>query len=131
MKNRQLATHGHCLRTFHLYYSNDCVKWHYIGIINTHTYHKFWMVIGEPILYNNKHYFYFSNVEYKSIDIYTMDENRFSYIQPIDKNKIAKIFFKPIQLDKIIINFKTYNDGYIVIQLKDNMKNIIDIHIKH
>ena len=109
-----------------LYYSNDCVKWHYIGIINTHIYYKLWMVIGEPILYNNKHYFYFSNVEYKSIDIYTMDENRFSYIQPIDKNKIAKIFFKPMYLDKIIINFKTYNDGYLIFQLRDNMNNIID-----
>jgi hypothetical protein len=111
---------------FQLYYSNNCIKWNYIGILDTHLYHNFWMIIGEPILLNNNYYFYFYNRDEKEIIIKSLEKNRFSYAKNIE-NKISKILFKPIFIKnkKIIINFKTY-DGFIKLQLLDINKNIID-----
>ena len=111
---------------FKLYYSNDCIKWNYIGILDTHLYYKLWMVIGEPILFNNNYYFYFYDINEKSIIIKSIEENRFSYIKSVE-NELSKIIFKPVYIKNknIIINFKTYN-GFIKMQLLDINKKIID-----
>jgi hypothetical protein len=111
---------------FKLYYSNDCIKWNYIGILDTHLYYKLWMVIGEPILFNNNYYFYFHDIDEKSIIVKSIEENRFSYIKSVE-NELSKIIFKPVYIKNksIIINFKTYN-GFIKIQLLDINKRIID-----
>jgi hypothetical protein len=98
---------------FKLYYSNDCLNWNYIGILDKHLYYKLWMIIGEPILLNNNYYFYFYDIDEKSIIIKSIEKNRFSYAKSTE-NQLAKILFKPIFIknSKIIINFKTYN-GFI------------------
>ena len=84
------------------------------------------MVIGEPILFKNNYYFYFYEVDEKSIIIKSIEENRFSYIKSVE-NELSKIIFKPVYIKNksIIINFKTYN-GFIKIQLLDINKRIID-----
>lgn len=111
---------------FNLYYSNDCIKWNYIGILDKHLYYKLWMVNGEPILFNNNYYFYFYDTIKDSIIIKSLEKNRFSYAKSIE-NKLANILFKPtfIKNNKIIINFKTHN-GFIKIQLLDINKKVIN-----
>lgn len=111
---------------FKLYYSNDCAKWNYIGILDKHLYYKLWMVIGEPILFNNNYYFYFYDIHEKSIIIKSIEENRFSYIKSVN-NELSKLIFKPsyIKNKNININFKTYN-GFIKMQLLDMNKKVID-----
>lgn len=109
-----------------LYYSNNCENWNLIGNIGTFKYYEDWVVSGEPILLNNKYYFFIHNVINQSINTYSIEKNRFSYAKSID-NKLSTILFKPIYIKnkKIIINFKTYN-GFIKMQLLDINKKIID-----
>jgi hypothetical protein len=111
---------------FKLYYSNDCVKWNYIGLLDTFLYYKLWMVMGKPILLNNNYYFYFHDVNEKTIIIKSLEKNRLSYAKSIE-NQFANILFKQtfIKNNEIVINFKTYN-GFIKMQLLDINKNIID-----
>jgi hypothetical protein len=108
-----------------LYYSDDCIKWNYIGILDVHLYYKFWLIIGEPILFNNNYYFYFHDYDEEAIIVKSLEKNRFSYIK--SENKLSNIVFKPtyIKEKEIIINFKTY-DGFLKIQLLDINKNVID-----
>lgn len=111
---------------FKLYYSDDCAKWNYIGILDKHLYYKLWMIIGTPILFDNNYYFYFYDIDNKSIIIKSLEKNRFSYAKSIE-NQLAKILFKPIFIknNEIIINFKTYN-GFIKLQLLNSNKEVID-----
>jgi hypothetical protein len=112
---------------YKLYYSNDCVNWNYIGILDEHLYYNLWMIIGEPLLLNNTYYFYFNDIVNKSIIIKSVEKNRFSYAKSIE-NKLSKIIFKSVIITnkKILINFKTYDDGYIKMQLLDCNQQIID-----
>jgi len=112
---------------FELRYSKDCITWDYIGLLSRHLYYTLWMIIGEPILLNNNYYFYFYNSDDKSIIINSFEKNRFSYFKSIE-NQLAKISFKPtlIKNNKIIINFKTYENGFLRIQLLDSDKKIIE-----
>ena len=113
---------------YKLYYSNDCINWNYIGIIGEGKYYNNWIVVGEPIYFDNKYYFYISNNEDLSFEIYYFEKNRFSYVTYIEENLISKLEFKLMYFKEknIKINFKTEDNGYIKIQLKDVNKNIID-----
>jgi hypothetical protein len=114
----------------YLYYSDDCENWNYIGNMGEFKYYEHWLVSGEPLLKNNKYYFFYSdttiNIDDCGIEIYSLEKNRFSYAKSI-KNEVAKLLLKPIFIknNKIIINFKTYN-GFIKMQLLDINKKIID-----
>ncbi len=111
-----------------LYYSNDCILWNLIGVIHTHIYHKYWMVLGNPILKENKYYFYMSNYKNSSLEIYFIEKNRFSCVSTINKDEISYLSFKLMRfIDNCIkINFKTFENGYIKIQLKNKNDFVID-----
>ena len=114
--------------TFQLYYSNDCENWNYIGTMNEHKYYVYWMVCGEPILHDNKYVFYMNNDVEKTLEIYTIEKNRFSYSIPIESDKIGTMYFKLIHINdsQIKLNFKTFEQGYIKIQLRNINNDIID-----
>ncbi len=115
-----------------LYYSNDCENWNLIGIVHQHKYYEHWMVLGEPILKDNKYYFFMSNSKELSLETYYIEKDRFSYAMTLDMNKISKISFKNMVFTneecKIKINFKTFENGYIKIQLKDKENLVIDVY---
>ena len=113
---------------FELYYSYDCVNWDFIGNIGILTYHKEWIVLGEPLLLNNKYFFFIVDDAFKPlINVYSIEKNRFSFITNKDINTNSTILFKPVLIknNQLIINFKTYQSGFIKIQLLDISKNIL------
>uniref|UniRef100_A0A6C0H136 Glycosyl hydrolase family 32 N-terminal domain-containing protein n=1 Tax=viral metagenome TaxID=1070528 RepID=A0A6C0H136_9ZZZZ len=111
-----------------LYYSKDCINWNYIGVLLEFEYHNKFLILGEPIIKNNKYYFYASDHKCRSINVYSIEKNRFSSAYTIENDKISKINLKLIKLNEplIKINFKTYSNGFIKIQLLNNNKEIID-----
>jgi hypothetical protein len=114
--------------TLNLYYSNNCIDWNYIGIIKNFEYYSEWLVLGNPIIKNNKYYFYILNKKNNEFELYEIEQNRLSYVEPNNKNELSTILFNPIILNnkKIIINFKTMKDGYLKFRLLDFNKNVID-----
>jgi hypothetical protein len=129
--NQKIADNYYGLDTiqnYRLYYSNNCIEWNYIGIINSDEYHKNWLTVGTPILYDNKYYFYISNDENLSLEIYSMEKNRFSYLTYNQKDIISKIEFKLMNFEEknIKINIKIEENGYIKVQLKDENNKIIE-----
>jgi hypothetical protein len=113
---------------FELYYSYDCVNWDFIGNIGNFIYHKEWIVLGEPLLLNNKYYFFIVDEVVKPlINVYSIEKNRFSFITNQNVNANSTILLKPalIKNNQLIINFKTYESGFIKIQLLDISKNIL------
>ena len=100
---------------YKLYYSSNCTDWFYIGVINNHYYYKSWIVNGEPIISSNRYYFY-------------IEQNRFSYAYTIEDNKYSFLKFKLMSFPsrKIAMNFKTGKHGYINMQLKNSLNQIID-----
>ena len=62
------------------------------------------------------------------MNIYSIEKNRFSFITPENKGDISTFIFKPlfIKNKNILLNFKTFNDGFLKIQLLDENKNIIN-----
>jgi len=111
-----------------LYYSKDCINWNYIGVLVEFEYYRDWLMLGQPILKHNKYYFYASDHRCRSINIYSIEKNRFSSAYTIENDKISKINLKLIKLNEplIKINFKTYSNIFIKIQLLNNNKQIID-----
>jgi len=116
------------IQNYRLYYSNDCIEWNYIGIIGNDEYYKYWLTVGPPILYDNKYYFYIANNDDLSLEIYSLEKNRFSYVTFNEKDTISKIEFKLMYFKEknIKINFKTEENGYIKVQLKNENNNIIE-----
>jgi hypothetical protein len=93
------------------------------------------MISGEPILFNNYYYFYMTNIIQKTIKIYTIEKNRFSYITNNDTNNKSTIMFKLMQFplidnditnNIIKINFSTDKNGYINCQIKNKNKENIN-----
>ncbi len=117
-------------QSLELYYSADCENWNLIGIINQHKYYEHWMVLGEPLLKDNKYYFYMSNSKELTLESYYIEKDRFSYATTSVADEIAKISFNNMKFTdknyKLKINFKTFENGYIKMQLKDKDDNIID-----
>ena len=111
-----------------LYYSVDCENWNFIGYLGLFTYYKNWMVSGEPLLKDNKYYFFSQDNEKHIMDIYYIEKNRFSFITPQNRDDISSFILKPLLIKdkKILLNFKTFEKGFIKIQLLDNNKNIIN-----
>jgi hypothetical protein len=111
-----------------LYYSIDCENWNFIGNIGSYNYYKDWLVSGEPLLLNNQYYFFIQNNETCEISIYSIEKNRFSFITPENKDDISTFIFKSsfIKNKNILLNFKTFDDGFLKIQLLDENKNIIN-----
>jgi hypothetical protein len=116
------------IQNYKLYYSNNCIEWNYIGIMGNGKYYKQWLTVGAPILYDNKYYFYITNVQNLSLEIYSLEKNRFSYLSYIKKDIIQKAQFKLMHFEEknIKINFKTEENGYIFVQLKDENYKIIE-----
>jgi hypothetical protein len=112
---------------FQLYYSNNCEDWNLVGIIDTHVYHKIWMTLGEPLIYENKYYFFCANHDTSTLDVYYIDKNRFSYCESVKKNELSNINFRLMRFrtGKIILNFETFVNGYIKVQLSDKGGRII------
>lgn len=127
-KNSNVYTDIKKSETFNLYYSDDCVNWNYVGISNIHEYYKLWAVNSEPILYENKYIFYFSNHKKKTIDTYSISLNRFSCVKTIEKDVVSTITIKLMKFDskKITLNLKTHENGYIKVQLKDENNQILE-----
>jgi hypothetical protein len=111
-----------------LYYSIDCENWNLIGNIGSYIYYKKWMVSGEPLLLNNQYYFFIQDNKTHEMNIYSIEKNRFSFITPENKDGISSFIFKPlfIKNKKILLNFKTFDNGYLKIQILDENKNIIN-----
>ena len=116
------------IENYELYYSEDCINWTFIGLLDSHEYYKNWLVLGAPITKNNKYYFYSSNFSDESIEIFNMPKNRFSYFTNDDKNLKSKINLKLLQVKSNIIriNMTIFEGGYLKVQLKDLHKNIIE-----
>jgi hypothetical protein len=110
---------------YELYYSNDCENWDFIGNIAPFKYYEDWMVYGEPLIINNKYYFFIRNNS--QLNIYSMSKNRFSFITPKNTDDISSFIFKPVLIlnNKILLNFRTFENGFLKIQLLDENKNVI------
>jgi hypothetical protein len=111
-----------------LYYSKDCINWNYIGVLVEFEYYNEYIILGAPIIKHNKYYFYTTNHKNNLINVHSIEKNRFSSAYTIENDKISKINLKLIKLNEplIKINFKTYSNGFIKIQLLNNNKQIID-----
>lgn len=116
------------IQNYSLYYSNDCINYNYIGIIDSDEYHNNVLTVGRPILYDNKYYFYITNNSDLSLKICSFEKNRFSYITFNEKDIISKVEFKLMHFEEknIKINFKTEENGYLKVQLKDENNTIIE-----
>lgn len=121
-------TDGYKCTKNHLYYSYDCKKWIYLDTFLTIN-NKFFWISGNPILNNNNYYIYASNISDKSLEIYTFEKNRLSSFITEQNNIESSIKFKLSYFsnNEIRLNFKTYENGYILAQLKDKKDNVIDI----
>ena len=111
----------------HLYYSYDCRNWIYLNSI-LDTNNKFFWISGNPILNNNNFYIYASNISNNSLEIYTFKKNRLSSLITEQNNIESSLKFKLSKFSnyEIRLNFKTYKNGYIIAQLKDEQDNIIN-----
>ena len=69
-----------------------------------------------------------SNYKNSSLEIYFIEKNRFSCVSTINKDEISYLSFKLMRfIDNCIkINFKTFENGYIKIQLKNKNDFVID-----
>jgi hypothetical protein len=116
------------IENYELYYSEDCINWTFIGILDTQEYYKKWLVLGAPIMTNNKYYFYSSNFPDESIEIFCIPKNRFSYYTNNNKNLKSNINLKLliVKSNMININMTIFEGGYLKVQLKDKNKNIIE-----
>jgi len=116
------------IENYELYYSEDCINWTSIGILDTHEYYKNWIAIGKPIIKDNDYFFYTYNDNNKSIDIFDIPKNRFGYFTNDNKNLKSNINLKLlfIKSNMININMTIIEGGYLKVQLKDKNKNIIE-----
>jgi len=132
--NRKLSDNYNDLEeigTIELYYSFDCENWNFIGNIGSFYYYKDWMVPGEPLLLDNKYHFFIQNNEIYDMNIYSIEKNRFSFITPENKDDISTFIFKSLLIKnkKILLNFKTFYNGFLKIQLLDENKNVINNYL--
>lgn len=109
-----------------LYISNNCVDWEYCGVLDTHEYHKKWMVCGPPILQNNRHYFYYINNESLKIFVCSIEKNRLAHFRNKDNKKLSTLLLKKIKFSKEIrIDINIKDNGYLFARLLDENKNPI------
>ena len=84
------------------------------------------MATNKPYIHNNKMYFYFVNTENKSMNIYSSKLDRFCYISNKSDNECTfQIKLTKFNENKIKLNLKVNNNGYILIQLCDKDNQII------
>lgn len=116
------------IEDYELYYSEDCITWTFIGTIDTHEYYKNWIVLGKPIMKDNEYFFYTYNDDNKSINIFNIPKNRFSYFTNDDKNLKSNINLKllPVKSNIIRINMTIFDGGYLKVQLKNKDNDIIE-----
>jgi hypothetical protein len=125
-----------------LYYSDDCIIWDYVGNIKTYKHYVDWLISGEPLIRNNMMYFLinsnqgrdakreapsfvYSEISY--ITFYSIEKNRFSFIENKECNKISTFIVKllVIKNNKIKLNFRTYKDGFLEVLILDQNRNIV------
>lgn len=115
---------------YRLYYSFDCINYKYIGNIHENYDLKiledYAFTTNLPYYFNDMMYFYIYDNINLNLNIYSLKKNRYLYINnKTDNESVFKIKLDNY-LEEIKLNINVKNNGYLILELLDINKQIIN-----